>query len=375
MSRVLVVTRNFPPLWGGMERLNQNLVAELSRYFEVRLVAPHGAADHVSETIPVTAVQLRPLSSFLVQAAFQAVRQSLSWKPDVVFAGSGLVAPLALLAARLVGAKAVVYAHGLDLAVSHPVYRAVWRPALRQMDGVIANSSPTRQLARNIGIAQQRISVVHPGVSIPVCIDSAAGARFRAAHGLGSGPILLSVGRLTSRKGLREFVSEVLPRVVSACPDVRLVIIGDEPTDSLYAEGQSVHSIQAAAEERGVGKHIHFLGKRFGDELADAYMAADIHVFPVRQIPGDPEGFGMVAVEAAAYGLPTVGYATGGVVDAVSDGVSGRLIPPGNSDDFTGAVIELLGAPMNSEGVRGFSRKFAWSLFGDQIASVLRNQG
>src|SRR3546814_12930756 len=68
------------------------------------------------------------------------------------------------------------------------------------------------------------------------------------------------------------------------------------------------------------------------------YKAASAHIFPVREIPGDPEGFGMVAVEAAAHGVPTIAFATGGIVDAVAEGESGRLIRPGDYGAFAGVV-------------------------------------
>lgn len=373
MKRVLIVTRNFPPLWGGMERLNLHLVGELCRHCEVRLVAPQGADEHVPDRALVDLAPIRPLPRFLLSAAWRGVRQAFAWRPDVIMAGSGLTAPLALVAARLSGARAVAYVHGLDLVVPHPVYRALWLPSLRRLDGVIANSHATADLADGIGIDRKRISIVHPGVTL-VKPDREAGARFRGVHKLGSGPLLLSVGRLTVRKGLMEFVAEVLPHIVKRHPDARLVVIGDAPTDSLYAEVQTQEQIQAAADKAGVGHCLCFLGKRFGSELSDAYFAADVHVFPVRQLPNDPEGFGMVAVEAAAHGLQTAAYSSGGVVDAVADGVSGRLVASGHPDEFAQAVLALLAEPIPAEMIRGFAEGFSWEHFGERIKEAISDE-
>jgi len=371
MKRVLVISRNFPPLWGGMERLNLHLVDELSRRFDVSLIAPEGANKHIPLSVSVTQVSLRPLSRFLLLAAYQAVRRAKVWRPDIIIAGSGLAAPLALLAAKCCGAKSIAYVHGLDLTVPHPIYRALWRPALRHLSGVIANSKGTAELAQAIGIDVSKIAVVHPGVVIPDQVDLAARERFRAAHGLTDGPILLSVGRLTTRKGVREFVEDVLPKIVERRPDVQFVVIGDEPTDSLYAQGQSVQSIWQVACSKGLEKNICFLGKRFGQELADAYCAADVHVFPIRHVPNDPEGFGMVAIEAAAYGLPTVAYAVGGVVDAVAEGRSGRLIEQGNARAFANAALDQLHEPVDKKILRSFAQKFAWERFGANVCEEL----
>src|SRR3546814_12287140 len=86
-----------------------------------------------------------------------------------------------------------------------------------------------------------------------------------------------------------------------------------------------------------------FLGTITDDALLSVvYKAASAHIFPVREIPGDPEGFGMVAVEAAAHGVPTIAFATGGIVDAVAEGESGRLIRTGDYGAFAGIVVESL---------------------------------
>ncbi len=374
-SRVLLVTRNFPPLWGGMERLNWHMADELSREYAVTVVGPAGAAAQAPDNVTVIEVPLRPLWRFLLLASWRSLRAARRSRPSVVLAGSGLTAPMVWLAARFSGARCGAYVHGLDVIATHPVYRLVWRPFLRRMDRIIANSRHTAGLARSAGVDPARIEIVHPGVTLPT-LDPQARARFRARHGLGEVPLLLSVGRLTARKGLAEFVAGVLPRIVAQRPDVHLVIVGDAPVDALYAQTQTPASIQAAANAAGVGKHLHFLGARFGAELAEAFAGSDLHVFPVRALHNDPEGFGMVAVEAAAHGLPTVAYATGGVTDAVAEGESGALLAPGDDAGFVAATLRLLAQPIPPERGRRFAERFAWPWFGaamaGQIARLLR---
>jgi phosphatidylinositol alpha-1,6-mannosyltransferase len=186
-------------------------------------------------------------------------------------------------------------------------------------------------------------------------------------------PLLLSVGRLSARKGLREFVMYALPRIVAEQPQTMLLIVGDAPNQALHAEAQTPQSIQAAADAAGVGEHLKFLGIITDySELGSIYRAADVHVFPVREIPGDPEGFGMVAVEAAAHGLPTVAFATGGIVDAVSEGRSGYLVKPRDYAAFADAVCSALIEPhaLQASSVE-FAQRFAWPAFGKQLATKL----
>lgn len=372
--RILLVTRNLPPLIGGMERLNWHMAEELSRIAEVRVIGPEGAAAKAPAGVVVTEVPLSPLRLFLWQALLAARREARRWRPDVVLAGSGLTAPHALWAARACRARAAAYVHGLDIAVRHPIYRLLWLPAIKRLDRVIANSRPTAALCRHIGVATNRLGVVHPGVDQPRDIDPLAVAAFRQRRELGDRPLLLSVGRLSARKGLREFVAQALPRIVAAHPEVLLLIVGGAPEQALHAPSQSVQSITDAADAVGLADHLRFLGKVDDDELQLAYQAAAVHVFPIRDLPGDPEGFGMVAVEAAASGRPTVAFASGGVVDAVADGVSGNLIAPGDYEALARATINALDAPDRWRAAcRAHAATFFWPIFGERLVDQLRD--
>lgn len=378
--KILVVTRNFPPLWGGMERLNQHLVDELSKRFEVCLIAPQGAEQYAPANVRVKTVPLSPLSNFLVQSAFLVIAEARRWKPDLVVAGSGLTAPHALIGGKVCGARSIAYAHGLDMTVNHFIYRSLWYPSIRKLDYLIANSRATVDLAcQSVGVLADRVKLIHPGVEMPNISSllsqkerEDAKANFCKTFSVNEGPMLLSVGRLTERKGLRQFVKYVMPKIVTAQPKVKLVIVGDEPTDSLHASVQTRENIQSAADAVGIGDRVYFMGKLFGEELRAAYQSADVHVFPVQEIPNDPEGFGMVAIEAAAYGLPTVAYATGGVVDAVSHGISGRLVRSGDVEGFAAQVLDLLNSPANRQDMYNYAQQFSWSEFGRKLETVVR---
>lgn len=372
--RILLITRNLPPLVGGMERLNWHMADELARQAEVKVIGPRGSAALRPESVTLTEAPLKPLPLFLVASLLWGLWITLRWKPDVILAGSGLTAPIAWSLSKLCGARSVAYLHGFDITVNHSLYRRLWRPIFRKLDRVAVNSTPTKALAITAGVSPSSIDIVYPGVSLPNAPQPTESiAAFREQHGLTGKKILLSVGRLTTRKGLREFVEQALPAIVQAEPASVLVVIGEAPKNSLGADIQSAESIHAQAKQSGVAGNIRFLGVITDQNLlATAYEAADVHVFPVRHIPDDPEGFGMVAIEAAAHGLTTAAFATGGIIDAVRHGESGYLVETNNYAELSQHILQLLRHPISRESIQRFAQGFAWENFGKGVFGALR---
>jgi len=372
--RILLITRNLPPLVGGMERLNWHMADELSKYAEVQVIGPKGTAALKPEHVSLTEAPLKPLPLFMMVTFFKALWLALRWKPDVILAGSGLTAPIAWLASKVCRARSAAYLHGFDITVKDKLYQRLWVPTFKKMDRIIVNSTPTKELAFAAGVPERKINIVYPGVSLPESPQPSDSIKaFKEEHGLVGKKVLLSVGRLTTRKGLREFVEQALPSIVQAEPNIMLLIVGDAPKDSLGAGIQTVESIQAQAKQSGVAEHIKFLGVITDKtRLATVYEAADIHVFPVRHIPDDPEGFGMVAIEAAAHGLASAAFATGGITDAVRHGESGYLAEKNNYAELSLHALQLLQQPMAQKNIQGFAQGFAWEYFGTGVFSALR---
>jgi phosphatidylinositol alpha-1,6-mannosyltransferase len=373
-ERVLVITRNLPPLIGGMERLNWHMIDELARYADVRVIGPAGAANVAPPSVIVREMPLKPLGLFLWSSMLAALREARRFRPHVVLAGSGLTAPAALLASKVAGAAPVAYVHGLDLTANHFIYRRVWLPAIRRMQRVIANSRATSILAHEVGIEAAKVGIVPPGVELPVAESGAETQNsFRKKYRLEERTILLSVGRLSRRKGIMEFVTGAMPLIVRRYPEAVLAIVGDVPQNALHAQSQTPEAIKVAADQAGVGEHVRFLGNLSDAELEVAFETSAVHVFPIRQIPDDPEGFGMVAIEAAAHGIPTVAFAAGGVNDAVAEGESGYLVHPDNYPAMAESVIGVLARKRGMNNTcREFARQFAWPLFGKRILIELQ---
>ena len=375
-TKILIITRNFPPLVGGMERLLYHMYEELVDDFDVALVGPTGCGKHAANARAVFEFRPAPAWRFLAQCQWKTYRAASRLRPDLIIAGSGVVSLAALMAKRISGAPILAYLHGLDIIASSRLYQNVFVPAIKKSDAFVVNSHNTAQLLRNTGIKADRISILPPGVTLPSGQVLRSSERFTAMVGGNKRPVLLSVGRLTARKGLVEFVAHVLPQLVSRYPNVVLAIIGSEPELALSRSVGERERILETAMRVGVIENIAFLGSVDDETLHSAYFTSDLLVFPVLDIPGDVEGFGMVAVEAAAHGLPTVAFAAGGVPDAVAQDISGYLVEPGDYSGFAEKIVAVLDHP-NRETWRSrcvqFAEQFSWEQFGKRWRNTCRD--
>ncbi|MCD9124376.1 glycosyltransferase family 4 protein [Luteimonas fraxinea] len=372
--RTLLVTRNLPPLVGGMECLNQQMCRALAQHGPLAVIGPTGCTPHVPEATCVNEVPASPVPMFSIAALASALRMAREFKPTHVLAGSGLTAPFAWAAARRARVPYLVYVHGLDLIAPSLPYQLLWLPFIRNAGRVVTNSRNTAGLARERGVPADRLRIVTPGTAVPprdIVVDAAE----RTAARIGSGPVLLSVGRLTARKGLAEFVQHVMPSLLKAHPALQLVVVGGDASDAIaHSGGSESRRITQAALLAGVSDHVSLRGQVEQSVLDLLYRCADIHIFPIRDLPGDVEGFGMVALEAAARGVPTLAYEAGGVADAIDQGRTGELAPADDANALAQAILRWLQKPRSSVAAdcRSFAAANGWDIFERRLIGALQ---
>jgi phosphatidyl-myo-inositol dimannoside synthase len=363
---ILVITWNFPPRRGGMEQLLGNLCDELSKSHKLFIITAY--ADHSCP--PKTGI-FRPgrpgLLAFFCYALWKgALLLRCHRDIRVVFGGSVLVTPLVCILARIFHCKALIQAHGLDLLYPSFVYQMfiVWW--LRFCDQVVANSGYTASLAKDKGALEESITIIHPGVhwqrfALPMVMDA-----LKLERGLQGKRIILFVGRLARRKGVKEFVEKSLGRIVEELPDVRFLIVGDNPKDSLTHRDDVRSEIEHAISAGHLEEHVQWLGALNDEDLVKVYNLCDVVVLPILQMKDDVEGFGIVALEAAAAAKPVIATDVGGVPDAVENGKGGIVVAPGNYEGMTRSIIQLLArneikSSLGEYAQRRVRERFCWS--------------
>jgi phosphatidylinositol alpha-1,6-mannosyltransferase len=284
---------------------------------------------------------------------------------EVVFGGSVLTAPLILLLGRIFKRKAVVQAHGLDLVYPNFFYQFLCVRWIKYCDRVVANSTYTAALAKEKGVSAASVSVIPPGVQPERFQSPDAAEATRKRFELHGKRIILFVGRLAKRKGVKEFIQHSLRRIVTEIPDACLVIAGDSPTESLTHQNDTIGEVEAAISAGGLPSHVRMLGALPDADVVGLYQACQVVVLPALKSDSDVEGFGIVLIEAAAAGKPTVATRVGGIPDAVEDGKTGFLIEPGDYDHLSDVIISILTdgetkRVMGEAAMRRIQEKFSW---------------
>ncbi|MCH7316958.1 MULTISPECIES: glycosyltransferase family 4 protein [Acinetobacter] len=375
-KKILIVTRNLPPLIGGMERLNWHIADELSKDHDVLLISHTKARTIAPSKSTFYGVTLDPLPLFLILAFIKTFWICLTQRPDILFAGSGLTAPITVFWAKFFRKKSLVYIHGLDIKNDSRIYHLVWTPFIRAANHIITNSSPTRDLCIKKNIPSMKISIIHPGVTFPAKIQNhTVMQEMKEKLNLNNKKILLSVGRLTERKGLSEFIKLSLPQIVKNNPNVILLIVGDSANHALNKNMQTRNQLIKIAQTHNIDQHLCFAGKVTDQELSSLFYLSSIHIFPVKHITNDPEGFGMVAIEAATHGIPTIGFATGGVIDAVEQQKSGFLVESNNYQELSNVVTQFLqkNTLIDRDTCQDYAEKFSWNNMRIKLSYLLDN--
>lgn len=304
---ILFVTRKWAPAVGGMETWSHQLSAELARHAAVEVVALPGRGDGRP-----------PRIAALLGFPFTVLRRyrTRAKSPTILHIGDMALWPLGLLARRG-RTRVVLSAHGTD--VSYPLrggwrgkaYGAYLRLGARLLRGalVTANSPATATAAQRAGWT--RTAVIPLATAMTGTVPESRPE-----------PHILFVGRLVPLKGCGWFIREVLPLLPEGT--------------GLHVAGTRIDPVEAALLDH---PRVTYLGTLSGDALAAAYRQAQCVVVPnVILANGQFEGFGLVAIEAAAAGGVVLASGCGGIPAAVRDGISGFLVPPGAPQAWAEAI-------------------------------------
>lgn len=378
MNRLLVLTELFLPTKGGTAVWAAEVYKRLGGK-EIHIVTADvpGAAE-VDAAHPNTihrlslkrVAWLRPESlAMYARFFFKSLALALTHRFDAIHAFRALPEGLVAWAvAWLTFRPVVIYAHGEELTTwgRGGKYKAM-RFALRHADRVVANSEHTRDTLLEMGIDATRITIIYPGVDVSVFRPGLDVSGLRESLGIRpDDKLVFSVGRLSRRKGFDQMIRAVAQLRAEGIP-LRYVIAGI---------GEDADYLDSLIAEHNVQRIVHRIGVVSETDLPRWMNACDIFAMPNREIDGDNEGFGMVFIEAAACGKPSLAGVAGGTGTAVLNEITGIRVD-GTSVEFVVAGLRRLfensewAGSLGQNGLRRIAERFSW----ERVAAVTRELG
>lgn len=318
---IVFLTRKFPPQKGGMETFSKQLT------------------DHLPEPKTIVAAGKRKSDILWVAPLLLFKAFGLRRTADCYHLGDLVLAPVGRLLKTLTHTPVVVTVHGLELTYRGPgsLLAQLVNWSLPKIDRFVCVSGNTKQLLLERGVEENRISVIPHGVAATDSVDRSQ-ARARVCRELladaascDSRPLLLGVGRLVKRKGFEWFIRSVLPELRELNP--LLILTSDGPERS---------AIEQAVEDTNQQQQVMMLGGVSAERLLDLYTGSDIFVMPNTHVEDDVEGFGFVAIEAAAAGLAVAATDIDGIPEAIHHDRNGILIKPGDAQEYAKVVRQWM---------------------------------
>lgn len=356
---VAIVTFFFPRRIGGIEKFILRLAGALDRRVAVGVLAPRdGDSAEFDRDLPFLIIRKPMLAPaiFRNEALYKPLFPLLGalvffWtflvfrrrRPRMICSGSADFAAPVALAAQLLGTEFCFIAHGKDAHVrpglfAHLAKRLPLCFAMRRSRVIFANSRFTSALLDPSGEFKTKIKIlpvpIEPvnSVTLPAQV-AAARAILESAlcnRRLADVDILLSVGRLRERKGFQHVIA-ALELLSGDFPRLVHVIVGSGPFES---------ELRREAQARGVADRVIFVGEH--DPPEGFYPLAKIFASVSWPTPGEVEGFGMVYLEAARHGVPSIAGNSGGMPEAVIDGQTGLCVEGTSLHAIASAIRRLL---------------------------------
>ena len=346
----LIVTRAFPPELGGMQSLMWGLTKEMSKNFMIKVFADyqenHKEFDN-KENFSIERVggikflrKLRKaqlINEYLKENKVQGVIAD-HWKS---------------LELINTDKKRYCLIHGKE--INHPKGTSQNKrvvKVLNNVEKVIANSEYTKNLAIGNGVNQEKIIVINPGVNPVQELNKKTLEKVESLLKVKT-PRLITVSRFDKRKN-HEKVIMALRNLKQNYPDIVYICIG---------YGNEEENLKKLVQELNLSSQVMFF-KNISDDLKNSLLAkSDIFVMPSIIHKKSVEGFGIAYVEAAQYGVPSLGGKDGGASDAIDHNKTG-LICDGNSlDDIYSSLNSMIENKKYLElgkYAREFVAKFQW---------------
>ena len=357
----LVVSRSFPPELGGMQNLMWGLSRELSKNFMIKVFADYieGHKDFDNQASfsieRVGGVKLlrkyrkaQLINEFIKKTKINGIIAD-HWKSLELIKSSKKKY-------CLIHSKEINYPKGSSL--NKRVLNV-----LNNVEKVIANSQFTKNLATECGVNENKIVVINPGIDPAKKLEKKTMNKVESLLKVKT-PRLITVSRFDKRKN-HEKVIMALRNLKQNYPDIVYICIG---------YGDEEENIKNLVKELNLEGQVMFF-KEITNDLKNALIAkSNVFVMPSIIHKTSVEGFGIAYVEAAQYGIPSLGGKDGGASDAISHDKTGLICDGNNLDDIYSSLnlmIENKKYHVFGKNAKEYVSKFQWDKILDEYKKIL----
>ncbi len=300
---------------------------------------------------------------------WQAIKEAARWKPDLIVSTHLALGPVGWLLANLHRRPYWIVAHGIEAWGLLPYGK---RAALRRADRVIVTSAFSReQVVKRHQIAGERIASL--SCTLDETLLRETGTRDSGFGVRGGQRVALTVARMAASERYKghDVVLRALPSVVAKVPELTYVVVGD---------GDDRPRLESLAEQLGLADHVLFTGEVSESELAAFYRRSEVFVLPARTVVDEHnpkgEGFGIVFLEAMAFGKPVIGPDYGAPTEIIRHGETGLLVDPEDATSVAEALLSLFtntdaARQMGKAGSEWVREHYSYASFRERLREIL----
>ena len=357
----LIVTRSFPPEVGGMQNHLWGFSKELSKNFMIKVFADF-TENHKQFDEQVSFSIERVGGPKLLRKYRKAYLIDEFVRNNKV---NGIIADHWKSLEHLKTNKTkYCLIHGKE--INHVKGSRINQRILKVLDKVekiIANSNYTKNLALKIGVNQNKIIVMNPGIDPKKDLDQKSLGKVKSLLTVKT-PRLITVSRFDKRKN-HEKVIMALRNLKQIYPDIVYICVGS---------GDEENNIKNLVKELDLESQVMFF-KDISDSLKNALVAeSNIFVMPSFIHKSSVEGFGIVYAEAAQYGVPSIGGKDGGASDAIEHEKTGLICDGNNLDEIYSSINSMLENKKYLEygkNAQNYVTKFYWPNIIEEFKRIL----
>ena len=351
----LVVTRNFPPDVGGMQALMGGLSESLLAYDKVKVFTYDFPNSNLyDDKSDINVERIKGIKLFRKYRKSNLVNTFISENSNIKLVITDHWKSLEILSEKSIKkCKTICLLHSKE--INHKIGTLVNKRLIKstaKANFIIANSNFTKELAVRVGIDASKIRVIFPGIPKPKKIDDEFKAKAKTIF-KDSFPKIITVARLEKRKG-HDKVLMTIKNLKATFPNIKYVSIG---------YGEEENNLKKLSKSLSIENDVVFL-KNISENLKIALIKTSyLFLMPTRIEKKSVEGFGISYVEAASYGVGSIGGKDGGASDAITHNKTGLICDGNELNSIYETVIHFLSNDRFTKfgnAAKNFSENFYW---------------